>query len=229
MNHSTNKGFTIIELMLAMSFVAFLMLAIAMTTIQISNIYTRGITLREVNQVGRAVIDDLQRTVGASAPFDVATNYKTQTNGGRLCLGAYTYVWNTGAALEAGGAGIYKYNDAGNTPVHFARVADAGSNLCKTPTSVINKAQSTELLMSGERDLAIHSLSVNAGAKTAALGEGQGLYAITMVIGTNGGSELITSGNGSCKPPADAEGEQEYCSVNQFSVIVRAGNNAEKG
>ncbi|MEO7904731.1 MAG: hypothetical protein ABIR91_02990, partial [Candidatus Saccharimonadales bacterium] len=105
MNHSTNKGFTIIELMLAMSFVAFLMLAIAMTTIQISNIYTRGITLREVNQAGRVVIDDLQRTVGSSARFDVATKYNTQANGGRLCLGSFTYVWNNGSAITSGGSG----------------------------------------------------------------------------------------------------------------------------
>lgn len=215
--------------MLAMSFVAFLMLAIAMTTIQISNIYTRGITLREVNQAGRVVIDDLQRTVGSSARFDVATNYNTQANGGRLCLGSFTYVWNNGSAITSGGSGIYRYNDAGNTPVHFARVNDAGGKLCTTPTSVVNRAQATELLAVGERDLVLHSFQLTQGAQSATEGAGQGLYSITMVIGTNGGSELITSGNGTCKPPASAAGGQDYCSVNQFNIIVRAGNNAEKG
>lgn len=55
MTQVKSRGFTIIELMLSMTFLAMLMLVIALTTIQISNIYNKGVTLREVNQAGRSV------------------------------------------------------------------------------------------------------------------------------------------------------------------------------
>ena len=52
---------------------------------------------------------------------------------------------------------------------------------------------------------------------------GQALYAISMVIGTNDQSQLDTSDT-SCKPPASGSGNQDYCAVNQFDIVVRAGN-----
>ena len=123
------SGFTLIELMLAMSFISLLLLAIAMTTIQVSNIYTKGITLREVNQAGRAVSEELQRSISASSPFEIdaalpSNKYIVRAGGGRLCLGRYTYAWNFGSALK-GGAGapavFTKYDDG--TPVHFAKIS----------------------------------------------------------------------------------------------------------
>ena len=47
------RGFTLIELMLAIAFISMLLLAIAAVGIQVGRIYTRGIVLRDVNQAGR--------------------------------------------------------------------------------------------------------------------------------------------------------------------------------
>src|SRR5687768_8731757 len=119
MNHVNAKGFTLIELMLAMTFISVLLVAIAMTTIQISNIYTKGITLREVDQAGRTLSNELQRNISASVPFDVTpkkddspatedSKYVVRNeDGGRLCLGKYSYLWNFGKAIEGDGAEIY--------------------------------------------------------------------------------------------------------------------------
>ena len=120
MNHDKTRGFTLIELMLAMTFIAFLLVAIAMVTVQISNIYNKGITLREVNQAGRSVADEIQRSISSSIPFDVtpkvdaspataASKYVVRDGGGRLCLGQYTYAWNYGKSIarEGGAPGIF--------------------------------------------------------------------------------------------------------------------------
>src|SRR3954468_13520221 len=138
MNRDNRQGFTLIELMLAMTFIAMLLVAIALTTIQISNIYNKGITLREVNQAGRSVSDELQRTISSATPFDVtpkgsgdiapASRYITSAGGGRMCLGNYTYAWNYGKAL-VGGSGapaiLNKYSGADSgTAVRFVRVTD---------------------------------------------------------------------------------------------------------
>lgn len=235
MNRVRNHGFTLIELMLAMTFIAILLIAVAMTTIQISNIYTKGITLREVNQIGRVVSDELQRSIASSVPFDVTpkvdnsaatatSKYVVRDGGGRLCLGNYTYAWNYGKAIT-GGAGapavFNKYND--NTPVRFVKVADASGALCANPTTSITRANATELLSSGDRDLVMHHFSIIRTANEP--NTNQSIYAISMVIGTND-REQLTTNDASCKPPSEGVGDEHYCSVNQFEMVARAGNRA---
>jgi len=239
MSHDKTHGFTLIELMLAMTFITVLLMAIAMTTIQIGNIYNKGITLREVNQAGRAISDDIQRSIANSIPFDVTpriddspetetSKYVVRDGGGRLCLGRYTYVWNYGKALAQlpGAPDIYnnyKNSDGSLTPVRFAKVTDPDGALCATTTLDIQRDNATEMLVSGDRDLVMHDFTINTNAQDPTTG--QAIYAITMKIGTND-NEQLTTNDASCKPPSEGAGLEEYCSVNQFDIIARAGNRA---
>ena len=50
------RGFTIIELMLAMAFLGTMLLGIATLIIRITNIYQKGLALRAVNSTGREII-----------------------------------------------------------------------------------------------------------------------------------------------------------------------------
>ena len=232
MNHDKKKGFTLIELMLAMTFISMLLIAIALTTIQISTIYTKGITLREVDQAGRTVSDELQRSIASSVPFDVTpkspttpnSKYVARTEGGRLCLGRYSYAWNYGKALDEG-APYNKYSDG--SEVRFAKVKDSGGGLCANDgTQTINKADASDLLASGDRDLVLHKFSITKTADSAEIG--QALYAISMIIGTNDREQLM-SNDASCKPPSEGVGDEAYCSVNQFDLVARAGNKSGGG
>lgn len=235
MNRDNTHGFTLIELMLAMTFIAMLLMAIAMTTIQISNIYNKGITLREVNQAGRALSDELQRSVASATPFDVtprvdespdtaASKYIVRDGGGRLCLGRYTYAWNYGASIagDTGAPSVFNAYDNGEA-VRFAKVDDPGAALCTDPTLPIVRANATEMLSSGDRDLVVHAFSITNSATDAVTG--QALYSISMVVGTND-NEQLTANDASCLPPAQGAGKENYCSVNQFDIIARAGNQA---
>ena len=220
--------------MLAMTFIAVLLIAIAMTTIQISNIYNKGITLREVNQAGRQITDDLQRSIGASSLFDVmpkkddavataTSHYVVRDGGGRLCIGGYTYAWNYGSAL-AGGTGapsvFNRYED--NSPVRFVKVRDGG-NLCTDAAAKINKGSASEMLTSSDRDMVVHFFDIK---KTSAEpSTEQAIYSLSIVIGTNDRDQLnIISNDASCKAPAEGIGDEQYCSVNRFDIIARAGN-----
>ena len=232
-------GFTIIELMLAMGFVSMLLLAIAMTTIQIGKIYNKGITLRGVNQAGRSLSDELQRSIASTRPFDIKattpseTRYIKQPGGGRLCIGKYSYAWNTGEAL-AGGMGapavVNTYQGTGGAPIRFIRVDDPSASLCTTPSSKIVQSAATEMLDSGDRDLVVHRFDVKQTADPDPT-TGQALYAISFVLGTNDATQLdnvaaggIATNDVSCKPPAEGQGGEDYCSVNKFDIIARAGN-----
>jgi hypothetical protein len=224
-----SSGFTIIELMLAMTFISMLLIAIALTTIQISNIYTKGMTLREVNQAGRSLSDELQRNISNTTPFDVtpkagndpvASKYVVHTTGGRLCLGNYTYAWNYGEALTEG-AGNNRYTD-NNALVRFVRVRDPNGGLCTNIATQINRNDAVELLASGDRELAVHKFSIQKTKEDAIIG--QALYAISFVLGTNNHDQLLLANNASCRPPSDNVGDENYCAVNQFDIIARAGN-----
>jgi type II secretory pathway pseudopilin PulG len=147
------KGFTLIELMLAMGFVAALLIAIAMTVIQIANIYNRGLTLKEVNQAGRSIASELQRGIAASTPFSVDpgvgshyifekvlvnTRYVPQPWGGRLCVGQYSYIWNYGKDIQtylnnitrSSNLNVYGDATATPTPIRFVKVVDPSAKYC---------------------------------------------------------------------------------------------------
>ena len=225
--NSYRQGFTLIELMLAMTYVALLLLAIAMTTMQIGRIYNKGITLKNVNQVGRDITDELQRSIGGVQPFDVTTHYVTQQGGGRLCLGTYTYVWNYGKALaDTTGTNpvLNVYDVPTGGPIHLAKVSDTGGALCIKPYGKVPKSQAVELLAGGDHDLVIHQFDVAETQRDDLAG--QALYAITLSIGTNDQAQLET-GDLTCKAPADGVGNEDFCAVNRFDLTARAGNKQE--
>lgn len=229
---SRHYGFTIIELLVAMSFVSMLLLAIAVTVIQISNIYSKGMTMKSVDQSGRTISNDIRQTLSQSRPFNIDTAFRLQRypeselnspDGGRLCTGVYTYVWNFGKSLTAP---INQYSESTES-IRFARVRDSEGGYCADPNRAIEKADATELLASEGQDLAIQSFSVKQLANDPSLG--QSLYRIVMEIGTNNQDALqqartITSIDTSCKPPSDDASLQNFCAVSQFDFTAQAGN-----
>ena len=58
------KGFTIIEITLAMTFLAILMVSIATLIMRVTNIYQKGLAMRAINATGTEIIEDITRTVG---------------------------------------------------------------------------------------------------------------------------------------------------------------------
>lgn len=121
---NNKKGFTIIELMLAMAFLGTMLMAIATLVMRITNIYQKGLALRGVNSIGRELISDLTRTIDSSPTNikvnpefghditvndlkPVFTNYFLSIDNastgeqysGIFCTGSYSYVWNTAPTI----------------------------------------------------------------------------------------------------------------------------------
>ena len=61
------KGFTIIEITLAMTFLAILMVSIATLIMRVTNIYQKGLAMRAINATSTEIIEDITRTVGAAS------------------------------------------------------------------------------------------------------------------------------------------------------------------
>lgn len=228
MNRVDKKaGFTLIELLLAMSFISVLLLAIAMTIIQIGNIYNRGMILKEVNQVARSLSSDISRTISSSEPFTLdpaGRKYLPSDVGGRLCLGQYTYIWNYAKALSENDRDLNVYA-SDDTPIQLVKVPDIGSNYCSGDDDYdeINVNGAVELLRGGDRELAIHDLSIYSSDAAVDSTTGQRLYTINLNIGTSDVNALMEDLK-SCKPPSMPGSDLAYCSVQEFSIVVRAGN-----
>ncbi len=236
MNHVDKKrGFTLIELMLAMSFISVLLIAIAMTIIQIGNIYNRGLMLKEVDQTGQAVATELQNAIRQSAPFSIATgsgsHYVPQAWGGRLCIGQYSYIWNYGKDLNAKNPNVNKYAGLdSSTDIHLVKVLDPGALYClQKPLLAIDATKATELLATGDYQLAIHSFTIKSNTTAIDTKTRQQLYDIQLSLGTNDKNALTygTDGSATCTAPGQDGADLTYCSVSVFDIVARAGNTVQ--
>lgn len=239
MNHVDKRsGFTLVELMLAMTFVAILLIMIAITVIQISNIYNRGMTMRAVDQAGRIIKADMRMNISTSSPFDVETAFKEQTvikggstliQGARLCTGVVSYIWNNPADPSTTPINVFDTKSANpNDPdIKFVKVRDTGGAYCirnndKDKTyPVIAKNKSVELLADEGADLSIHEFTIKT--LTESISTGQALYDIMLTIGTSDLNAIQTL-DSSCKAPSEDGANQSFCSVNTFKFTAQAGN-----
>ncbi len=235
MNRAVNNksGFTIIELMLAMTFVSALLIAVAMTVIQIGNIYNRGITVKNVNQIGRSLASELQRSVAGSGVFNinpgVGSRYIVQDWGGRLCVGQYSYIWNYGKDILAGDDLRLNTYASSTDVIRFIKVLDQNASYCDDSTKKVVVADAIELIDIGEHDLALHDFSINTADSASDSRTGQRLYSIEFQLGTNRDGTLLyeSDENPVCKIPGEDGADPSYCSVNHFNIVVRAGNTVE--
>lgn len=229
---NNSQGFTIIELTLSMAFVSVLLVAIAMTVIQISNVYNRGITLKEVNQAGRSLSTDITNSISAATPFsvdpEVGDRYNNSTEfakptivsqewGGALCIGQYSYIYNFGHAisrLDYSRLNYYAGATKTTKTIHFVKIYDPSQIYCETNvanqlTTPVDPTKATELIGTGVKDIVIHNFVIQTPIAGDALNDavvttGQQLYDISFLIGTNDSDALYTGADGDlyCKPPS---------------------------
>ncbi len=248
--HSQYSGFTIVELMIAMGFISLLLLAIAGAVMQIGAIYNKGITMKSVDQAGRLVVSDIKRTIGESQPFEVAVAYKPHVrsggslssatyDGGRLCTGIYSYVWNIGVYIDPDSpeSQINRYEGEANSnkPLRLVKIRDNGGQYCKEGADKpVDYASATELLSRGDvatgdsqttvGSLAVQDFRITRTTNNAATG--MAVYSIAIVI-SDADREAIDTVDNSCRPPNDLASNQDYCAVNEFVFTARAGNKGE--
>lgn len=243
--HRSSRGFTIIELTLAMSFVALLLISVSMLSIQLTNQYSRGLTMKEVAQAGTEASNDIKRTMSQVQLQSTGIRTKAINNGGTvLCTGSYSYIANSPANLEnPSSPNLIKVGVGTNkVAARLAKVRDISGTLCGTP-SVLDSPSGkeyassdvSELLSSGSRLLVVRELIVtpgglnldsngvpNSGAFLEEYKQGRGIYTVTMTIGTGVESEL--SSNTKCRAPSEADSNLEFCAIDTFKFTTRVGS-----
>ncbi len=212
-----------------MTFLSILLVMITMMVIRVGDIYNRGLTIKDVNQAGRVIIRDLQQTISQSRSFDVTggKNFVQTEYGGRLCTGQYSYIWNYAKTITESPkiSDDNKANfDKNNNMMRLIRIPDSTSNYCLNSTNDLGKkiavSSVQDLLGTDDLTLALYDFSITQSAFDAKTG--QGLYYISFTVGTDSAAAANKDAI-SCTPDV-AQLDISYCSVNQFNMVVRAGN-----
>ncbi|MDO4902010.1 MAG: prepilin-type N-terminal cleavage/methylation domain-containing protein [bacterium] len=222
----TKKGFTIIELMLAMTMVSMLMLAIAMMVMQMMSIMTKGNTFRELNSAGRTINDDFTRTFnslnnidgwngGASDNIESSNSVYVNTNTwGAFCTGKDSYIWNRRDG------DVVRYSDSSDR-VKLIRISDPAKIYCR-PASTggamshlesVNRNDAKELIGQGEVDLRVYDIMFSRLAQDNL--SNQSIIKISYVLRTAHDGEINQP---NCNP---ANQLRDYCAINKFELVVR--------
>ena len=146
----------------------------------------------------------------------------TRPDGGRLCTGTYSYIWNTGKGME------YQINrfTTGNDVIHLIKIRDNSKEYCDINlTPQIQQDGSSELLSADSMNLTVQNFMINNVASDTAMQ--QALYQVTIELGTGDESAIdrpLTTMDATCKPPSDVMSQRDYCAINKFEFTARSGN-----
>lgn len=201
MTSKKQRGFTLIELMLAMTFIAFLLLFTVAAVLQVTRIYVKGSAIRQIDQTGRQLVDDVSMALRTgTTPRDGGTGSN------RLCVGGTSYLWNTVTSNNPDN----KYSDSPGETLRFVSIQDQSGSLCgaELHSPVLRKAV-VDLV---GPEITPLSFSVTKHGR---------LWDISLVLSTAGDNVAIDNGSGGfmCEP------KNQFCALGNFetSVYSRGG------
>lgn len=198
------KGFTLIELMIALAFVAFILIFATTAVIQVMQTYNKGLAIKQINQAGRSTLEDMTRFLRTADPG--AVNVSALASNRRACFGGVSYVWNL---YNTPSGGANKYNDGSS--LTLVRVNDAANAMCTPSAGVypsVPKAQATDVLSS---NVWVMAIGVSAPSVDAPLVD----VSINLAVAND---PAISAGQ--C-----AQGGRvgQFCATTSFSTTVMTG------
>ena len=195
-------GFTLVELLLALALFGFVLVFAVSGFVQVNRSYNKGITVKRVQETGRAVIEDIARSLrlagdpGSVRVCDVDDQQGCSGNF-RLCLPGVRYGWSDGSTGE-------EFTSAGDIKKNWLVRSDTASGC----NSAFSQAEAESFL---EDDLIVQELNITWLIGTSA-------YKIDLTLST-GDTTLITNSGKRCKGAAQVSGSQ-YCDVVNLSTTV---------
>jgi len=195
------QGFTLVELMMALAFTAFILIFATTAVIQVMQTYNKGLAVKQINQAGRTTLEEMSRQLRTADP-DAVSIVDTQR---RACFGTVSYVWN----LWNTAINVNKYGD--DSPITLARVDDPGKAMCSQVSGVypnVPKAQATDILQSNVwvMSITLTDPSVDAPLMDLAIN-----LAVANDPAINGGK--CTQGGT----------QGQFCATSNFSTTVMTG------
>jgi len=195
---NSSQGFTIIELTLATAFIAFILIFMLATMVQVMSNYNKGLAVKQINQTARTVSEEMGGLIKGTSATSINTAYLAN---GRVCLGGVSYVWNIK------GATANKYTTG--SAFTMVRVNDSAGALCSAALPAVNPSNASDLLSGNiwvqQVNVAVSSnqklVDITIGLSTASPNQPTGTDAILGTI-------------------CDGGKDSQYCAVATFKTTV---------
>lgn len=218
------RGFTIPELMIAMSFLSMLLVVLLLSTMNIISIYNKGLTLKRVNQSGTSIGATMQKSLRSSkgSPSERKVTVGSEEYVVGFCTGQYSYIWSLYPTNGSSPLVEAHYDNPSGPLVGFAKVSDNGKSLCDDPTKMPLKKDSVEMLGDG--------LIMKQPTFSQSSGNGELISFIYTISTSNNDSDFADPPTGSKQyASATCEGGKaqgdDFCALNTFVITSYAGYN----
>lgn len=200
--YTKNQGFTLVELILATAFIAFILIFMLATMIQVMSNYNKGLAVKQINQTARTVTEEMGRLIGGTTATAINTS---RIANGRVCLGGVSYVWN----IRGNTTNVY----TNGTPVKMVRVNDAGGALCGATMPAVNPANASEML----------STQIWVQQMNVTISSNQRLADITISLSTASPNHP-TGTDATLGTICDGSKDSQYCAIATFRTTVATKN-----
>lgn len=227
---TNQRGFTLVELTLSIAFLGTLVLLSSAIIIQTINIYNKGVAIKQINQAGRALAEDITRLASRGSEIEIADHGKA----GYLCVKESnlwrSYTWNSVEPGIGSTAGITnpKQFTIDSQSISLARSNDGinGKSFCELPDGSdvdLPAANVTQILNTQVRILSVDVVPSDEPA----------LNKIAFWIGTYDASGTVPGmtpdfvpANGSIPAFWRCQGGSlgDYCAVSKFETVMYTPN-----
>jgi prepilin-type N-terminal cleavage/methylation domain-containing protein len=200
------KGFTIIELMIATMVFSVILIVITTAIIQIGHIYYKGVTSARTQEAARGIIDDISRSIQMSGGTVTPSITNAASGAKGFCVNQrrYSYVLDkqlTDSSLVA------------SDQTKHALVVDEMNSQCTGATSAQDITNAQVSLAAGSDELLGPNMRL---AKMSVTGSGD-LYTISVRV-VYGDTDLLTSDHMSC---VNQSAGSQFCAVSELNTTVQ--------
>jgi prepilin-type N-terminal cleavage/methylation domain-containing protein len=204
-HNSRQKGFTILELIIATGIFAVLMLVILGAVTQIGRMYYKGVTSSRTQEVSRTIIERVTQEIQYSGSDAWNAPQQSSASGQNvLCVGNSRFFWVTNRPKSSTAVGLW--TDDGNS----------GAGACNA--SLANLSSATPTVATNARELLPDGMRIVNFTVTSA---GTDLYTVSIrvVYWTGPDSELDSSGGIAATTCTGGAGAT-FCSVSELTSTV---------
>lgn len=215
MSKRNQQGFTIVELLIAMTIFTIVLLVLTGAVVQIGRLYTKGLTASRTQEVARAVIDDLSRAIQYTPGVIKELAATPADNTSSVCVGSRRYDFIQNRLVD-------KNQTTGRSLVS----GDDPAN-CTSTTNLITASTGNEML---GNDMRVSNLAIDTTSLTT------GAYRVTVRIVYGADDLLCTQAAGNCNNNVELNAAQlraakdlqcknirsgtQFCAVSELSTIV---------
>jgi prepilin-type N-terminal cleavage/methylation domain-containing protein len=196
---SNQKGFTIVELLVATAVFGVILLVVTVAVLQFSRVYYKGVTEANTQDTARTIVDRISQAIQFNGGTVTAT---TGASTGAFCVGNQQYTYVLGKQLVDS-------SPSGTQTYHSLVARDLAGCLVSSPTPPMNtSATSGRELLSPKMRL----------ARMEVTPAGTNLYKITIRV-VFGDDDLLNNPStttASCKGQAGSQ----FCAVSEITTTV---------